>query len=313
VVEAILETPSVILQKQVDELKRKKVAELKAAGVEYEQRMEELAKIEAAKPEAEFIYETYNLFAKTHVWVSAHPIAPKSIVRDMFELAASFNDYVKEYGLARAEGVLLRYLTDAYRALRQTVPESAKSEDVIDLIEWLGAELRSVDASLLEEWEQLEQGLAKGELPAPTKEPKPTDITQNRRAFSILVRNASFRFTTQLSRRDADAAVAVLAALCPEGVSYPQNAEGEVWTAARLAQAIAPYWEQYQEIMLDQDARSAKRIDIETKGDELRVRQIVSDPENDLEWALYFCVDLAASREENRVVMALLSLGNDLG
>jgi superfamily II RNA helicase len=312
VVEAILESPQVILQKQVDELKTRRMAELKQAGVEYEERLEELAKIEHPKPEAEFIYETFGIFSKQHPWVAAQNIKPKSIARDMHEQAASFNDYVKEYGLARAEGVLLRYLTDCYKALLHTVPESAKTEAVFDLEEWLRAELRRVDASLIEEWERLE-ALAQGrsleavltEAPAPAQ-----DITTNKRAFAISIKNACFRVVTCLSRGDLDRALDVLKSVAPDDVTFAVDGAGEPWTDRRLAAALAPYWERYDALVLDADARSAARVTlVTTDNGNIQVRQALSDPEGELEWALYFEVDVAACRTQDRLRMTLLRVG----
>lgn len=310
VLEAVLETPHAILYKQIDWLKARRVAELKAEGVEYDERMEELAKIEHEKPEAEFLYETYNLFAKQHPWLAGYNIAPKSIVRDMHEKAASFNDYVKEYGLGRAEGVLLRYLTDAYRTLRQTVPDAAKTEEVIDLEEWLGAELRAVDASLIEEWERLQDPERASEQPEKEDKP-PDDITSNARAFKILVRNAAWRLVQSVARQDHERAVGVLRSLSVDETAFPQDRDGAAWNSSRLDQALSAFWEQYDGMLLDGDARSAQRFMLET-GDELwSVRQILSDPEKDCGWALMFEVDLAECRTEDRLIMRLTSVEQD--
>lgn len=313
VVEAILENPWAILYKQIDWLKKRRLAELKMAGVEYDQRMEELAKIEHEKPEAEFIYETYKLFAKQHLWVAGHNIAPKSIARDMHERAASFNDYIKEYGLSRAEGVLLRYLTDVYRALRQMVPEAAKTSDVIDLEEWLGAELRSIDASLLEEWERLQQVGENGVVVENevTVSHKP-DITANRRAFEILVRNACWRVVIALSAKNYERAVTALHDLAPEDARFAKDADGTVWTAGRLSEALGPYYERYETILIDADARSSGRVRIErSHSSRWLVRQALSDPEAELEWALYFDLDPEQCKAENRLVMMLTRIGGE--
>ncbi len=90
-----------------------------------------------------------------HPWVADHQLSPKSVVRDMYERAMTFTEYVQFYGLSRSEGLVLRYLADAYKTLRQTVPEEAKTEELVDLIEWLGELVRQVDSSLIDEWERL--------------------------------------------------------------------------------------------------------------------------------------------------------------
>jgi superfamily II RNA helicase len=308
IVEAIVEDPDIILMKQVDLLKTRKVAELKAAGVEFDDRMKELDKIEYPKPEAEFIYETFNLFAKQHPWIKGYSISPKSIARDMHEQAASFTTYVKEYSLSRAEGVLLRYLTDVYRTLQKTVPVKYKTDDVWDLEEWLGAELRSVDGSLIEEWERLENPdlvTAKDET-APTKA---VDILTNPKAFQSLVRNAAWRFTQALARQDYARAFELLIDVSESDESLPKDPEGNVWTKERFARALAPYWEQHQTMGLDADARSATRSMISQGQTTWQLEQVLSDPEENLDWRATFAIDLAQSRELNRPVLRLLGIG----
>ena len=306
VVEAIVESPDAILHAQVARLKTLRMSELKAQGVEYEARIEELEKIEHPKPEADFIYETFNLFAKQHPWVTGHDIAPKSIARDMHEQVLSFNDYIKEYGIARAEGVLLRYLTDVYRALKQTVPEKCKTEDVLDLEEWLGAEVRQVDASLLDEWERLEAVLS-GEEPAPAEaaEVPPPDITKNVRAFEIMIKNASFRLVRAMASRDFERFLQILEELGPDEVPLVDPLTSEVLTALGVERALAPYWAEHPELSVDADARSSARVQIErSSGDSWSVRQTLSDPEGDHDYALALTVDRQASRRENRLVLS---------
>jgi len=309
IVEAIVENPSAILARQLATLKARKVAELKAQGVEYDERMAELEKVETPKPEAEFIYETFNLFAKHHPWVSAHNIAPKSIVRDMHELAASFNDYIKEYGLARAEGVLLRYLTDVYRTLRQNVPEKHKTEEVFDLEDWLGAELRSADASLIDEWERLQQGDAARSTREESPKEQVQDITHNRRAFAAMVRNACWRFVQAVSRQDYERAVEVLVDVFPPDDGLPKDTGGEVWFAPRLRQLLEPYWAEHEAILLDADARSASRAPIDEGPRHWVLQQTLSDPEEHYDWGARFEVDLAASQQHNRPILRLSHFG----
>ena len=115
----------------------------------------------------------------------------------------TFGEFVAFYGLARSEGLVLRYLSDAYRALRQTVPDSAKTEELTDLIEWLGELVRQADSSLLDEWEQLTDPDAGdgGAGPAGRPPSQPRPITGNARAFRVLVRNAMFRRVELAARR----------------------------------------------------------------------------------------------------------------
>ena len=170
-VESILEDPGIVLLKQLDALKTKRLAELKAQGVEYAERMEELEKLEYPKPHRDFIYGTFDAFAAKHPWVGHENIRPKSVARDMLERFATFNDYVREYELQRSEGVLLRYLTDAYKTLAQTVPESYRDEALDEALQSLRRTVREADSSLLDEWERLQQPDAAPLQPAATGGP----------------------------------------------------------------------------------------------------------------------------------------------
>ena len=158
VVEATLEDPRQVLSAQQFKARGEAVAQMKRDGIEYEERMELLDEVTHPKPLAELLGAAYEMYRQGHPWVADHELRPKAVVRDMFERAMSFTEYVQFYGLARSEGLVLRYLADAYRALRQTVPEQARTEDVEDLTEWLGELVRQTDSSLLEEWESLRAG-----------------------------------------------------------------------------------------------------------------------------------------------------------
>lgn len=297
-VESILENPELVLQKQLDKLKAITVAELKAQGVEYDDRMEALSKLEHPKPQREFIYGTFNEFAAKHPWVGEN-IRPKSVAREMFESGESFNEYVKEYNLERGEGVLLRYLSDVYKVLVQTVPLGAKTEEVHDIIEYFWAIVRNVDSSLLDEWERMRD---------PTKtihekvigdvKEEPFDITRNTRGFTILVRNAMFQILRALASRDYEEVASVAA-------------EGDKpWTPDELEQAMAPYYEEHKEIRTDPVARSPNNTIVrdETSGAPAglwEITQIICDPEGDNDWMLDCVVDLDQSRKAEKPIVTL--------
>src|SRR6516164_254706 len=196
VIEATLDDPRPVLAAQLFRARGEAVAQLKADGVEYEERMELLESVTYPRPQADLLAAAYDIYRRGHPWVADYELAPKSVARDMFERALSFTEYVSFYGLARSEGLVLRYLADAYKALRQTVPEEARTEELSDLIEWLGELVRQVDFSLLDEWERLRSpDAAQAPVPgnrAPVDE-RPAAVTGNARAFRVLVRNALFR------------------------------------------------------------------------------------------------------------------------
>ena len=296
VIEAILENPGAILNRQVDTLKGRKVLELKHAGVEYDERMEELEKVTYPKPEKEFLWATYDVFAKEHPWVLGHSIAPKSIARDMYEMGLSFNAYIKEYGLQRAEGVVLRYLSEAFRVLQRTVPESAKTEEVLDLIDWLGGELKATDASLLEEWQRMNDPDFVARALKEEESPEEEDITRDKRAFTVLLRNEIWRIVQAIARRDYERVVENLRELAPRESG---------WTTETISEKFDAYFEEYGEMRTDPAARSPKHLEVEQDREHWLLRQALVDPEEDLGWALSFAVDLAASKEAGKPVLVL--------
>src|SRR3546814_436342 len=176
---------------------------MKAAGIEYEERMERLEGVTHPRPLAEVLEPAYAMYRDSQPWVADHPLAPKSVVRDMWEQAMTFADYVQHYQLARAEGTLLRYLSGAYKALVQTVPETAKTDELYDITEWLGELVRQVDSSLLDEWQALSHPEEVLELDPDTAplEHAPPPVTANTRAFRILVRNELFRRVELIAMR----------------------------------------------------------------------------------------------------------------
>jgi superfamily II RNA helicase len=290
-VESILEHPEFILRQQLEALKRVKLGELKAAGVEYEQRVEELEKLEHPKPLREFVYETFNEFARAHPWVRGDDVRPKSIAREMFERFMDFNEYVREYELGRAEGTLLRYLSDAYKALMQTVPAPAKTPEVEEIEVFLRAMIRAVDSSLLDEWDRLRhaggQHLAERRaIEALPGEGGDTDVTRDERAFTVLVRNAMSRLLRALSRKDWSAAVAIVEA--PVGSEQP-------WTAEHFDRALAPFFAEHAAIRTDAMARGASGTRISKGPATWEVVQVIVDTDGDDDWAISCSVDLDAS------------------
>ena len=204
VVESILDDPFPVLMAQANKARGEAVAAMKADGIEYEERMALLEEVTYPRPLAEPLEQALALYRETHPWVLESDLSPKSVVRDMYEWGRTFTEFVAFYGVARSEGLVLRYLSDTYRALRQTVPERIKTDELDDLIEWLGETVRQTDSSLLDEWEALTDpesvaraaaAVAAGEALAP-----PRPITANERAFRVMIRNAMFQ-KVQLAAR----------------------------------------------------------------------------------------------------------------
>ncbi|MEA2753417.1 MAG: hypothetical protein QOI41_7560 [Myxococcales bacterium] len=306
-VESILENPDIILRRQLDKLKGDKVGEMKAAGVEYDDRMAELEKMDYPKPQAEFIYGTFNAFAVKHPWVKADNIRPKSIAREMYENFMSFSEYVREYALERVEGVLLRYLSDVYKALVQTVPKWARTDAVDDVATYFGAIVRQVDASLLDEWERMKNPAARIELRPETDELEPVgsrDVTKDKRGFLVLVRNEIFRFVRSIARRDYAEAARVMSA--PADVAVMG---ADVREAARIEAELAPFFAEHASIRVDPEARAPKYLVVEQSETSWLVRQTILDPQEDNDWFFEATIDLDRSREAARPVLVLERFG----
>ena len=307
-VESILEDPAAILRKQLDKVKDQKMAEMKMEGIEYDQRMEELEKCEHPKPNREFVYSTFNNFAARHPWVGQENIHLKSIVREMFEEFRSFADYIKLYELHRAEGVLLRHLNSVFKVLAQTVPDSAKNEQVREMELYLGTMIRQVDSSLLDEWEKMRDPNYR---PGDTKEVRPPgaeeaaqDITRDTKAFTAAIRNRIFTFLRGLVIEDYEQAIANL--------SSPQDAEGQPWTPARLQAVLDAYHADHERICLEPNARNARHTYVVPDKDtqSWRVQQMLVDPAEHNDWVAEFEVNLAASRQQNEPVLRLRRIGS---
>jgi superfamily II RNA helicase len=297
-VESIIENPTLLLLRQLDKLKTEKLAELKAAGVEYEERIAELEKLEYPKPNADFIYDTFNAFAKRHPWVAGDNIRPKSIARDMVEQFLSFREYVKEYGLERSEGLLLRYLSEVYKVLAQTVPEADRSEELDELRTFFGAMVRQVDSSLLDEWERMREG-SETRTAAPTSEetlePEGSrDVTRDTRAFMVLVRNEVFSLVRALARRDfAEAA----------------HIGGSELGPADVERAMEAFYPEHGSLRTDPAARSPKLLTIEQGEWSWDFAQVLMDAEEHDDWVVSGSVDLERSREEGRAVLSVRRIG----
>ncbi len=302
VVESTLGDPWPILAAQLNRAKTEALAALKAAGVEYEERMEALDKVEYPKPLREFTYGLFDAYRLVHPWAADDNIRPKSIVRDLYEQAMTFGEYVAHYELNRSEGLLLRYLSEAYRGLQRAVPEELKNEELLDLTEWLGELVRQVDSSLIDEWEHLALAAASASPEAAAAEvglelaeaPPPPPVTANRRAFRVMVRNAAFRRVELAARRDT---AALAAGEEPGGLDAP------AW-----AEALDRYYAAHATLLTGAPARAAALFQLSEAPGVLRVRQVLDDPDEDHDFAVVAEVDLASSDEAGAPAWRTLAL-----
>lgn len=285
VIEATLDDPRAILNQQEFLARGEAVGAMKREGIEYDERMALLEDITYPKPLAELLAQAFEVFASSQPWVRDFELSPKSVVRDMFERAMTFGEYVSQYQLSRSEGLVLRYLSDAYRAIRQTVPAEARTDELMDVIEWLGELVRQVDSSLVDEWEALVHPA--DDPTAPVVPPAPPSVLTNRRAFTVLVRNELFRRVQLAARQDDDA----LVALDPDAD----------WPAA-----LDAYFDEHDEILTGGPARSPRLVEIDESDAAAsgiwRVEQVIDDPDGNHDWRIRAEVDLEASVESGTAV-----------
>ncbi|HEX2549992.1 MAG TPA: DUF3516 domain-containing protein, partial [Nocardioidaceae bacterium] len=295
VIEATLDDPRQILAAQLNKAKGEAVAQMKAEGIEYDERMELLEEITYPKPLEELHGHAYDVYRQSNPWAADASLSPKSVVREMWEQAFTFREFVNTYGLTRAEGAVLRYLSDAFKALRSGVPAAARTDEVTDLVEWLGELVRQVDSSLLDEWEQLtnpdEGPVAEVAVPA-----RPRPLTGNERAFTAMVRNALFRRVELFARR--------------RWYDLGELDAASGWDAERWETVVRAYFAEHSELGTGADARGPALLIIDKSEPGVwRVRQILDDPAGDHDWGFDVEVDLEASDEEGAAVLRLIDAG----
>ncbi|MCW2844810.1 MAG: ski2-like helicase [Nocardioides sp.] len=320
VIEAVLEAPRQILMAQQHAARGEAVAEMKADGIEYEERMALLDAVSWPQPLAELLGATYEIYRQRHPWLPEDALSPKAIVREMYEQGMSFTDFVGRYQLARSEGLVLRYLTDAYRTLRQTVPEAHRTPELEDLVEWLGETVRQTDSSLLDEWEALTDPEAvhrvAAELAAHRPPPPPRPISLQERPFRVMVRNAMFRRVEMVARDDLDG----LMKLERAAADRLEPAREVVMTRSAWDAAIEDYFEEHESLSTSSDARGPRLLIIEPATGEppgapedtvarlWRVRQVLDDPEGHHDWVIDAVADLDASDEAGELVLATVAM-----
>lgn len=294
IVEAVLEDPRPVIRAQRDRARGEAIAEMKADGLEYEERMAELENVEHPQPLADLLRPMFDVYREAHPWVSEHPLRPKSVARDLYERAMTFTEFVSHWQVARSEGTLLRYLSDVYKALIRTVPMDLKTDELWDFIEWLGELVRQVDSSLLDEWEALQhpEGPIEEAVASPST---PRAFTENHRAFTVAVRNALFRRVELAARRS-------------------WGALGELdgdrgWSATRWAEALEPYFAEHDHMGIGPEARNPAMLLVDEGAEQWAVRQILDDPDGERAWSISAEVDLAASDEAGEPVVTILEVG----
>jgi Domain of unknown function (DUF3516)/DEAD/DEAH box helicase/Helicase conserved C-terminal domain len=294
VIEATLEDPRQILTAQLKKARGEAIAQMKAEGIEYDERMELLDDVTYPKPLDELLGHAFEVYLQSNPWAADGQLSPKSVVREMWERAFTFREFVSVYGLTRSEGAVLRYLSDVFKALRSGVPAAARTEEVTDIVEWLGELVRQVDSSLLDEWEQLTNPEAP--LDAPVAVPaRPRPLTGNARAFTAMVRNALFRRVELFARQ--------------RWYDLGELDRDSGWTSERWEDVIREYFDEHADVNTGADARGPAMLIIDRQPDVWRLRQILDDPAGDHDWGFDVEVDLGASDEEGAAVLRVVDAG----
>ena len=316
--ESIVENPDAILRIQQNKARNARLDELKAQGMEFNQRMEEIEKVEYPKPLRDFIYDTYNAFAEVHPWVDVN-VEPKSIVREMFESFSTFSGYVKQYGLQRMEAILLRHLNYVYKVLSQTVPDGYKNDELREMEDYLGDMIRRTDSSLLEEWEKmahpedyqkrLEEGAAEDEAEKAFGADKAAaDITYDKKRFLGMVRQRIFQIMGNLAKQDFAAVLDSLADDLKEGQMLVDG-EGKPWTENTLTEIMAAYTAEHHKFRLDVEGRALAHTIVTYEGDVMHIQQMLQDEEEFNDWSIDFEINLAESREAGVPLLKMTRIG----
>jgi superfamily II RNA helicase len=287
VVESVIDDPRQILFAQKDLARGIELGRLKSEGVEYDARIAALDNVTWPMPLAELIDGCFAIYLEHHPWIEERP-SPKGIVREMLESGETFGGFIHRYKIERSEGLLLRYLSDAWRTLDRSLADEAYTPMVEDVVTWLGDLIRATDASLLEEYQVLSGGPVVA-YEAPTA-PGPLGPP---RAWRTAVRTAMFAWVEMLARH-----------------AYDQLGARTEWPSYQLANALTPFWAEHGSISIDTDARANALFTITEEPGLWIVRQQLVDPEDSGEWAITATVDLAEAFDNGTPHLVLESIAS---
>lgn len=299
-VESVLEHPRVLLRAQVRLAKTERIAELKAAGMPYEERLEALEEVTYPKPKGEWLYLQFELWRTTRPWIQGEAVRPKGIARELVERLEPFTTAVKRLQVDRAEGVLLRYLSQVYRTLLRGVPIDAQTEPVLEVLAFFRALLARVDDSLISSWEAMRE---------PTEEPveqapKPIDISEDLPRFRARIRAEMHALLRAIAVEDWDEAIATV-----------RHEEGdEDGDANALRAAVQPFIEAFGPIAFDHRARMAWHTILRADGQHrwlVSQRLVPADVEIELDetgWMINAEVDLTENTNPTGPLLRLLSI-----
>lgn len=285
-VEATLEDPKQILRAQERRARDAAMNAMKAEGVDFEERLDRLQDVTYPKPLVEMLDVAFATYCAQVPWANDYELSPKSVLRDMLETGCDFKSYIAQYKIARCEGILLRYLTEAYRSLDRTVPVERRTEELDDIVSWLGLVVRSVDSSLVDEWANA--GMEPGAAPIKHGD----EVVADRRGMTLMVRNTLFQRVRLAALDRADA-------LGDLDVDW---GFGE----SRWARVLDAFYEAHEDLLIDADARSAAFLEIDESDEQTdhvwHVHQVFHDSDGDHDFGIMADVDLDATQDGDGIV-----------
>ena len=300
-VEATLEDPKQVLRAQERQARDEAMIRMKEDGLDYDERMDRLQEITYPKPLEDMLQAAFDEYRHDVPWANDYWLSPKSVVRDMVETASDFTGYIARYNIARSEGTLLRYLSDAYRALARTVPQEKRDEQLDDIISWLRVVVHSIDSSLVDEWENAGTDTDASEAAANLAAPGAKQaVVEDRRGLTVLVRNAMFR-RVQLMDLDKPDELGALDKDWGYGVHEWED-------------TLDDYYDEHEYVNIDAKARSGELFILdeskENSEHSWKVRQIIDDSDGDHDWAITGTVDLDTTQSSGEVVFFDYSVSN---
>ena len=300
-VEATLEDPKQVLRAQERQARDEAMIRMKEDGLDYDERMDRLQEITYPKPLEDMLQAAFDEYRHDVPWANDYWLSPKSVVRDMVETASDFTGYIARYNIARSEGTLLRYLSDAYRALARTVPQEKRDEQLDDIISWLRVVVRSIDSSLVDEWEHAGTDTDASEAAANLAAPGAKQaVVEDRRGLTVLVRNAMFR-RVQLMDLDKPDELGALDKDWGYGVHEWED-------------TLDDYYDEHEYVNIDAKARSGELFILDESKENSehawKVRQIIDDSDGDHDWAITGTVDLDTTQSSGEVVFFDYSVSN---
>ncbi|MCG7308569.1 RNA helicase [Brachybacterium sp. ACRRE] len=295
IIEAILEDPMQILLAQQNAARGELLAELKADGVEYTERMALLDEVTWPKPLEEDLEAALEIYRKNRPWVREGDLSPKSIVREMYETGQTFSEFVQRYGLQRSEGIVLRYLSDAFRALSRTIPQDLRTDELEDVIEWLGVLVRGIDSSLLDEWEALTHPEDEADAASEVRPTSPRGLSAQTKVLRQMVRAALWQRVEHFAFERE------------ERLGELDGASG--WDRRAWANALDEYYDTYDHVGIDAPARSPQLLQIREESKRWTIRQVIDDPDGNHDWGIEAELDLEATDEAGEPVLAITHVG----